>query len=302
MLRQTPAAQPMKDIMDRAMALEGGGEVLNASVFGGFPLADIPHVGLAAVIVTDRNARGAAAFCAELLDEAWRRRADFVFSSEPMAESLARAKTLPDGPILLVDHGDNAGAGGNQDIMTVIAEVIRQGFEDVAAGPIWDPEAVARLIDAGVGTTLTLAVGGKTDMPALGLKGEPLTLTGTVRRITDGRYRITGPMMTGMLVDLGRCAVLDTGGVELVISERRMEPFDIGCFTHCGIDPARKRYVLIKSRQHFRAGFEPIAKHIVLVAGPGVCSSDYALFPFQKLRRPIYPLDWNEAPGATGNR
>ncbi|HUC63931.1 MAG TPA: M81 family metallopeptidase [Stellaceae bacterium] len=301
MLRQTPAAQPMKDIMDRAMALEGRGEVLNASVFGGFPLADIPHVGLSAVIVTNRNARGAAMFCAELLDEAWRRRADFVFSSEPMAESLARAKTLPDGPIVLVDHGDNAGAGGNQDIMTVIAEVIRQGFDDVAAGPIWDPEAVARLIEAGVGTTLTLAVGGKTDMPALGLKGEPLTLTGTVRRITDGRYRITGPMMTGMLVDLGRCAVLDTGRVELVISEKRWEPYDIGCFTHCGIDPARKRYVLIKSRQHFRAGFEPLAKHIVLVAGPGVCSSDYALFPFQKLRRPIYPLDWNEAPGTPGN-
>ncbi|MDP6833324.1 MAG: MlrC C-terminal domain-containing protein, partial [Alphaproteobacteria bacterium] len=74
-------------------------------------------------------------------------------------------------------------------------------------------------------------------------------------------------------------------------SERRFEPFDTGCFTHAGIDPAAKRYVLIKSRQHFRAGFGPIAKHVVLVAGPGVCSSDYESFPFKNLRRPIYPLD-----------
>ncbi|MBT3535600.1 MAG: ABC transporter substrate-binding protein, partial [Rhodospirillaceae bacterium] len=114
---------------------------------------------------------------------------------------------------------------------------------------------------------------------------------GTVRCITDGRFIVTGPMATGSPMNLGRTAVLRAGSVDIVVSERRHEPFDTGCFTHAGIDPATKRYVLIKSRQHFRAGFGPIAKHVVLVAGPGVCSSDYASFGFKNLRRPIYPLD-----------
>ena len=294
MLKQTPAGQPMKDIMDLANAEEDGGHVLNASVFGGFPLADIPHAALSAVVVADRDAAQARAFCDRLLDMSWARRRDFVFDIEPVEVSLARARTLDGGPIVLADHGDNTGAGGNQDVMEVLDAAIRMGLTDMAAGPIWDPGAVAAMIAAGVGAEVTLDLGGKTDMPALGLKGRPLRLSGTVRRITDGRFKVTGPMMTGMMLSLGRCAVLDTGTMEIVVSEQRCEPFDTGVFTHAGIDPTRKKYVLIKSRQHFRAGFEPIARHIVLVAGPGVCSSDYSLFPFKHLARPIYPLDWNE--------
>lgn len=294
MLRQSPANEPMKGIMDRAIALERSGEVANVSIFGGFPLADVPCVGFSAVVVANQDEALARRVCEELLDEAWRRRADFVFHFEPAAESIAKAKKLEGGPIILADHGDNTGAGGTQDVMAVLKEVIAQGLTDVAAGPFWDPHAVAQMVEAGVGATISVNIGGRTDLPALGMKGEPLTLTGTVRRITDGRFKVTGPMMTGITLNLGRCAVLDTGTVEILVSERRTEPFDIGCFTHAGIDPSRKRYVLIKSRQHFRAGFEPIAKHIVLVAGPGVCSSDYALFHFQKRPRPMYPIDWNE--------
>ncbi len=291
MLRQTPLDQPMKDIMNRAMAAEAAGEVLNASVFGGFPLADIPHVGLGAVVVGDGDAKGAGRLLDELMDSAWQRREEFVFEIEPVETSLNRARELDDGPIILVDHGDNCGAGGPQDNMEVLEEILRLGLEDVAAGPIWDRDSVARMIDAGVGAEVTLQLGGKTDSPAMDLAGRPLTVTGTVRCITDGRFTITGPMATGSPVKLGRTAVLRTGSVDIVVSERRFEPFDTGCFTHAGIDPAAKRYVLIKSRQHFRAGFGPIAKHVVLVAGPGVCSSDYRSFPFRNLRRPIYPLD-----------
>jgi len=292
MLRQTPQDQPMKDIMDRAMAAEREGEVLNASVFGGFPLADIPHVGLTVVIVADAGREHAAR---QLLDEltamAWARRADFVFPIEPMAESVARARKLDSGPVVLVDHGDNCGAGGPTDQMSVLAEVMRQGLDDVVAGPFWDPAAVEQMIRAGIGQQITVAVGGRTDMPALRLKGQPLTLTGRVKCITDGNYQVTGPMFTGVRLSLGRVAVLEAGGVLVMVCEKPQEPFDTGVFTHAGIDLARKKYILIKSRQHFRAGFGPIARHIVLVAGPGVCSSDYSLFPFENLRRPIYPLE-----------
>ena len=91
------------------------------------------------------------------------------------------------------------------------------------------------------------------------LKGTPLTVTAKVTRITDGEFTVTGPMATGVRVRMGRTAVLDTGAMQIVVSERRAEPSDLGVFTHAGIDPRRKHYVLIKSRQHFRAGFEPIA-------------------------------------------
>ena len=291
MLRQTPLDQPMKDIMNRAMAAEAGGEVLNASIFGGFPLADIPHVGLGAVVVGDGDAAAAGGLLDELMDQAWQRREDFVFEIEPVETSLNRARELDDGPIILVDHGDNCGAGGPQDNMAVLDGVLRLGLEDVVAGPIWDPDSVSRMIDAGVGADVSLQLGGKTDSPAMALAGRPIAVSGTVKCITDGRFIVTGPMATGSPMNMGRTAVLRSGSVDIVVSERRYEPFDTGCFTHAGIDPAAKRYVLIKSRQHFRAGFGPIAKHVVLVAGPGVCSSDYAAFPFKNLRRPIYPLD-----------
>jgi microcystin degradation protein MlrC len=134
-------------------------------------------------------------------------------------------------------------------------------------------------------------LGGKTFMPALGLAGRPLEVSGTVRRITDGRYQVTCPMMTGLVLSHGLSAVLDTGAAEILVCSERMEPFDLGVFRHAGIEPTAKRYLLIKSRQHFRAGFEPIARHIVLLSGPGVTSSDYSLFEFRRVPRPLYPLD-----------
>ena len=234
--------------------------------------------------------RGRALACL-LLDTAWDRRADFVFEPEPLAQSVGYALGLAEGPVVLADHGDNCGAGGNHDNMAAIAECLDQGMTDLAVAPIADPEAVSIMAEAGVGAEITLPVGGKTDCPAIGLAAAPLELTGRVKAVTDGTFTITGPMMTGFEMSLGRSAVLDTGAMEIIVADKRAEPYDLGFFTHAGIDLLRKKYLLVKSRQHFRAGFEPIAKEIVLLAGPGVCSSDYGQFPFKKLARPIYPLD-----------
>ena len=292
MIRQTPAKKPMKPIMDLAIEAEASEQVLAASVFGGFPLADIPDAALSAVVVVDENQQHAAkTLISKLVSMAWHSRADFVYDAEPFARTIAYAKTLTQGPIVLADHGDNAGAGGPHDNMAVLAEILTQGLEDVAVAPIADPQAVETLWKAGEGTMLTLPVGGKTATPSIGLDAQPLELKGRVKLLKHIKFEITGPMMTGFKVDLGRCAVFEAGLVEIIISEYRTEPADLGFFTHAGIDPITKRYLLLKSRQHFRAGFEAIAKEILLVAGPGVCSSDYSVFPFKHLRRPIYPLD-----------
>ncbi len=299
-LVHAPSRQPMKDVVDLALAAEAGGVVLNASVFGGFPHADVPHLSCSAVIVCDRRTDEGRALRDRMLGLAWDRRAAFLYTGAPLPTQLAHARTLGKGPIVLVDHGDNTASGGTQDVMSVIEEAMKQGLDDVVAGPICDPASVKKIIEAGTAAGVTLPLGGKVDMPQINLAGRPLTVTGKVTRITEGEFVVTGPMATGTRVRMGRTAVLDTGPMQLVVAERRSEPFDLGVFTHCGIDPRRKRYVLIKSRQHFRAGFEPIARHIVLCDGDGCTSSDLRLFTYRKRRRPLYPFeaDFEPAPDA----
>ncbi|MDR3005097.1 MAG: M81 family metallopeptidase [Acidovorax sp.] len=291
-LRQSTHDEPMKSLMERVIAAEKNGEVLNASLFGGFPMADISHVGMTIVLVADAKRKEQAN---QLLDEltqmAWDRRHQFIAELEPLDASIARAKSLKQYPVVLVDHGDNCASGGATDQMQVLDTALQQGLENMVAGPFCDPAAVAQLIAAGVGETLTLHVGGRTDIPALGSKGQPLQLTGRVKCISDGQYVVTGPMFTGVRMSLGRSAVLEVGSVLVVVCEKPQEPYDLGIYTHLGIDPTQMHYILLKSRQHFRAAFEPIAAHIIWVAGPGVCSSDYSQFTYQKLRRPIFPLD-----------
>ncbi len=290
-LVHAPSRQPMKDIMDQAIAAEASGAVVNASVFGGFPHADIPHTSLSAVIVCDRRANQGRVLLDRLLGMAWDRREAFLYTGAPLAAQIAHARALGDGPIVLVDHGDNTASGGTQDVMSVIEETMRQGLDDVVAGPICDPAAVKRIVEAGTAAGVTLNLGGRIDMPQINLLGKPLTVTGKVTRISDGEFVVTGPMATGTRVRMGRTAVLDTGSTQIVVAERRSEPFDLGVFTHCGIDPRRKKYVLIKSRQHFRAGFEPIARHIVMCDGDGCTSSDLRLFTYRKRRKPLYPFE-----------
>ena len=301
-LRQTPLAEPMKTPMDMAIGAEDSGRVLNASVFGGFPLSDIPHVSLSAVLVADSSVSEGRELRDSILSTAWRGREGFVFHPEPVATTIARAKSLSEGPVIIADYGDSAGAGGQMDDLTVVREMLRQGLTDIAVGPIWDPESLARMQEAGVGAQVSLEVGGKTDSPSLGIEGEPLSLSGTVKTITDGRFRLEGDMMAGFPVNLEGTAVLDSGTMELIVSGARGEPYVPQYFTHAGIDPTRKRYVVVKSRQHFRAGFEPIARHIVMAGGRGVCREEATAMPYRRLRRPIYPLDpdctWE--PGSDG--
>jgi microcystin degradation protein MlrC len=297
-MRHAPEDGPSGDIVHFARRMEADGTVLAATLFPSFPHADTAYTGVSAVVVGDARHGGrehAQAVCAHMLKMAWDRRGEYVFHPVPLAESVARAKALgvgnPGAPVLLIDHCDNCGSGGTQDVMDVVAEILRQELDDVAIAPIRDPAAVATMIDAGAGQRVKLALGGHTDMPAVGLRGAPLQVEGRVLAITDGEFVVTGPMYTGVRMHLGRTAVLDTGRAQIVVTERPHEPFDLGVFTHAGIDPRRKRYVMLKSRIHYRAGFKPIAAHIVECMGAGVTSADLAVYPYRKLTRPIFPLD-----------
>jgi microcystin degradation protein MlrC len=290
-LRMGTADEPMRSLQQATRDLETDPAILCASVFGGFPMADIPSAGLSAVVVADRDRVKAETGLKRLLDQAWRDRADFVYRHEPLGQAVARARAFNVAPVVLLDHADNVGSGGTSDVMTVIAEVLRQGLTDVAVATVWDPAAVAAMQAAGVGATLTLDLGGRTDMPAIGETGRPLRLTGRVRRLSDGEWVVRGPMYTGSRVTTGPTALFETDGVSIVVTSLHHEPWDAGILTSLGIDPHACRYILLKSRIHYRAGFEPIARATVTLDGTGVTTSDNSRLSYRRLTRPIYPLD-----------
>ena len=294
-MRQGTDDHPNKELQHRCAAMGAEG-ALAASLFTGFPHADIANAGLSAVVVTDGDRRLAEDLRDELLGRAWVEREAFVYKLEPLQRSVGRAKTMPpsqpgDGPIVLLDHYDNCASGGTMDTTVVLAEILRQGLEDVAAFAIYDPAAVQQAIAAGIGARVTLSIGGKMAMPAIPAESPPLMVTGTVKTISNGHYRNRGPMARGVMMDMGATVVLDTGTVEIVLISRHVEPSDLNCLLSLGIDPMQKRYVMLKSRIHWRAGLGKVARAVVDCAGVGVCTSDYGQLKFEKVRRPIYPLD-----------
>ncbi len=289
-LRMGTADAPMDRLQEMTQREEAEG-VLAATLFGGFPLADIPDAGVSAVVVVDGDTALAESACGRLLDAAWEAREDFVYRGEPLDKAVARAKGIEAGPVVLLDHADNTASGGTQDCMAVIAEVLRQGLEDVAVAAVFDPTAVQAMAAAGTGAEVTLELGGKTEMPSIGRRGEPLRVSGWVKALTDGRWTVRGPMYTGVAVDTGPTALLQVGGVEIVVTSKHHEPWDLGIFTHNGVDPRERRFLLLKSRIHYRAGFAPLSVETIRCDGVGVTTSDNSLLRFEKIRRPIYPLD-----------
>jgi microcystin degradation protein MlrC len=289
-MRQGTADEPNKSLQARCKAMEAEG-ALCASLFVGFPHADISNAGLSVVITTDNDMALAERYRDELLNAAWTQREAFVYQLEPLEQSVARAKAMTDGPVFLLDHYDNAASGGPMDTTRVLAEIMRQQLDNVAAFGIFDPQAVQQCIEAGIDANLTLSIGGKQKMPMCPEPSEPLVVTGKVKTIFDGKYRAKGPMAAGTQQDMGHAVVLDTGRVEIVLFSRHVEPFDVNTLLSVGIDPMQKRYVMLKSRIHWRAGMAHLAKAVVECAGVGVCTSDYGQHQFKRLRRPIYPLD-----------
>jgi microcystin degradation protein MlrC len=128
-------------------------------------------------------------------------------------------------------------------------------------------------------------------MPALARQSQPLELSGRVKLISEGRYQATVPMSRGLTMNMGTTAVLAVGSIDIVVVSRHIEPFDPGCFRSLGIEPTERRFLMLKSRIHYRTGFKPLVKEVVECAGLGVCTSDYSEVTFENVRRPIFPLD-----------
>ncbi len=294
-LRSTTLEGAMQRAVEAAQAAERDG-MPAASIFAGFSLADIEAPCVSVVVTGQKDDLAAAQAVADrIAEQIWNERTGFVYESEPLNDSLTRARALAKGatrPVLLLDHSDNCMSGGTCDSVDVLEAALSLGLTGIAVGPICDPEAVAAAIHAGVGTQVSIALGNKVPLTALGIDKQPMEVTGTVVALSDGHYTVTGPIYTGQHCTMGRTALIDIGGAQIVVTEKPHEPWDLGVFSCVGLDPTTFTYLLLKSRMYCRPVFAPLAQALVECDSPtGVTTSDYSRFPFKNVRRPVFPLD-----------
>ena len=281
---------PMAELLARAEAIERRGEALTVSICAGFSRSNIRDVGPSVTVTTDSAAPHARAIADSFMDYAWETRDFSSFSLISVAEAVALARSGEPGdePLVVADYTDNPGGGGYGDATAFLKGLVEAGIDKVAFHAICDPEAVQQGMRAGVGAKTTLAVGGKTD-PAMG--GAPLVLFGEIICLTNGKFIAYGPMGGGVERNYGPSMVFRVGGIDIVVITNNGQATDLGQFTSLGIDPTRYTTVAVKSMQHFRAAFAPIAREIVLVDTGALCSEIYTPELFTKVRRPVWPLD-----------
>ena len=290
--RMMTSHDPMASIIALAHKIEARPGVLNVTFSGGFPPSDTEETGVSCVVTTDGDLTRAVEYAEELGRHAWAVREGFLGGVTPFEEAAAVIASLPhhpDKPLLLVDIADSIWSGSAGDSVELVRFLAGQRVAGSAVAPVVDPEVVALAQVAGVGATIELDLGGKLDR----LHGDPLPCTATVLALTEGRYVNSGPMMTGLQVDMGPTAVLAIGEppVRVVATSKPEAPIDPAVFTSNGIDPAGMRVLGLKGKGHFRAAFEPIVSDVILVEGPGITGSELTRLPLRGIRRPIWPLD-----------
>ena len=291
LLTSPPAQCTMKPLMsgivERLHALEAEPGVVTATLSMGFPFADIHDVGVSVLVTTNGDQQLAEKHANEFAQYIWDIRDAFNLNLVSVEEAIEIANRSEGQPIVLAEGSDNPGGGGPCDGTIILRKFIEADVQDAVIAIIADPESVALAIEAGVGNTVALNVGGKT----IPLHGDPVPLTGYVTTISDGNFVHKGPMARGVRSSLGRTSVVKVDGVEIILTERRFQPIDAEVLRSVGIEPKDRKLIVLKSAVHFRADYTPIAYEILEVDTPGVHSPDLFSYDYQNVRRPIYPLD-----------
>ncbi len=280
---------PMVELLRRADALEATNKALAISIQAGFSSADVHDIG-PSIAVTSEDETTARAIAEELMDYIWQQRHHSTIFFTSLNEAIAEAArpSSVDKPLIISDYSDNPGSGAYGDGTTLLRAVLDAGLTNVGFHAIRDPEAALKAQEAGVGNKVHLELGGKVD-PGVG--GPPLEVTAHVVALTDGRFVAYGPMGGGAWRNYGLSALLRIDGVEIVVITNNGQATDLAQFTSLGVDPTRKSTLIVKSMQHFRAAFEPIARKIIEVDTGALSTRNFFARPFRNIRRPIWPLD-----------
>lgn len=288
---RTTSPGPMLEVLalaDAHTAREA--DIHTITVNAGFPWTDIHDVGPTVVVVGEGNNPRHQEIANELVGEIWTRRADITIDPMSTADAIARAKVVPagEGAVVLADFADNPGGGGYNDSTKLLAAMIEAGFENAAFSNIYDPAVTKQALAAGIGTEIDISLGGKTETDF----APPIVTKATVKATGDGKFHMEGPMAQGSYVDMWPCVLLDIGGIDVVVTQTRLQVLDRQYFRHLGINPEDKDFLGVKSAQHFRAAFAPIAREILVVdEGDGITSRNYPVLPYKNVRRPVWPLD-----------
>jgi microcystin degradation protein MlrC len=287
------ADDPMKAVLAAARAIEARDpEILNINVMAGYSYADVPDCGFSLSAATTGDPKRAAGYLDELVAVLEANIAKGYPLDRPLGDVLTLADALPPGkgPILLIEPADNIGGGTPGDATDLLGPLLATGRRGIVAA-IADPEAVAQCRSAGVGTTVSLTIGGKTDEH----HGSPLPFSGTVRALSDGHFELelkTSHLasMLGSEADMGPCAVVENEQAIVLLSSRKMPPMDLGQLHSQGVRPEDAQYVVIKAAVSHRDAYNPIARAGFNVDSAGLCTSNLRRLPYRKLAGKIVGL------------
>ena len=276
--------EPMKSFVARMKALEAQPGVLSVSFGHGFPWGDVPEAGAKVWVVTDGDPALGERLAQELCQEIWDMRHQTAARPTRIAEAMDRLAAHPGGrPLVLADTADNAGGGAGSDSTFILQALVQRGIGQVALAPFWDLGALQVCAEAGVGTRLSLRVGGK-----LGpLSGDPVDLHVTVRALVEDHWQ-SG--LGGHPAPCGRSAWVRTDdGLDLVLISHRQQAFGTELFTGLGIDLSTCRGIVVKSSQHFHAAFAPLASEVLYVESPGLLNTDFATVAYRHRSLDYWP-------------
>ncbi len=283
--------QPMRSFVDELQELEGSHGVLSVSLGHGFPWGDVADMGAKLLVITDDRPNEGARLAATLHHRLEAIAAEAQPPYLSIDESLDRALELADGPgsgpVVLADVSDNAGGGAPNDSTFILRRVLERGIGDIAFANFWDPIVVQLAINAGTGARFALRLGGKMGPQS----GDPLDVIATVGGIALDAVQTVGKPPKTAHSRLGDAVALDLGnGVEVQVNSQRTQSFNPDALTQVGIDALHKRLIVVKSMQHFHAGYGPIAKAVLYVAAPGALIPHFDQLPYRFADRSLWGI------------
>lgn len=283
---------PICEVMGRIEQIVAEPGVLDASLFMTQPWLDVPELGWSAVVVTAGDQELAQHLAAEVAGMAWDRRTRVLAPKVPIVEAIERARSQdPEatsaGPVVFGDGADSVSAGATGDGTEVLAELLQADLTGRAQVIVTDAEAAQACAAGGLGAELTLTVGGSIATAF----HTPVRLNGTVITLAEGSFSSLYPPAP---VDLGTVAVLRVGAhLHVVITQRPASQLDYQLYKRVGLDPEEANIAVTKSAGGYRAFFEPIARTCIDVDTRGPSGSRLERMPFERIDRPLWPLDPN---------
>jgi microcystin degradation protein MlrC len=270
-------------------------EIMNVSVMGGFAFADTAKNGLTVVVTARHDRRAAETLAREIAELGWAHRARFYPRLTSLDEAVEKALEVGrdhSSPALaFADVADNPGGGGRGNTTFLLRAFHEAQVPDALLGVFYDPDLASEAHRCGVGASFEA----RFNRSEITRFSEPYIAPATVVALTDGSCVGRRGIYAGLRLELGPCAALRVGGVTVVVISHRVQCADPIFFEMMGLDIGRARSVVVKSRGHFRGGFDEFfgPQQIIEVDLPGLTSPMLNRFEWKRLPRPVIPLDDN---------